>query len=289
MSVEVYDFRRPGRLAGDLEKRLSTWLRNACKLASERLSHNLPSPVVAELRSIETFQAPAALARISQAVVSYRVAVDKKAVTTLLVMQRPLVLALVAGIVGDPVAALPGDRDLTPVEESLCEFLLEHVLLPAMQETWPGTQTVGIHLEQREANPKYARIFAPSDSVVVPSFILRGPFGEQEWSWILPQNPLLPLFASDQEPLPEVSAEPAGRAQMEPLVRNLPVEISVILGSVDLPLSQLSQLRPGDLIVLNQRVSEPLLAAIASGKQMRVWPGRIGSQRAVRIESAMED
>ena len=288
MSVEIHDFRRPGRLAGDLEKRLSTWLRDACKLASERLNRNLPFPVETELRSIETLQATAALAQIPDAVVGYRIAVGKEGVTTLLMLQRPLVLAVVAGMVGDATGVLPEDRELTPVEESVCAFLLEHVLLPAMQETWLGAESVDIKFGQREANPKYARVVAPSSSVVVSSFVFRGPFGEQEWSWMLPQKFLLQLFAGGQEPVQEVSEEPAGRAQMEQLVRTLPVEISVTLGSVDLPLSQLSQLQPGDLMVLHQRVSEPLTASVAGGKKMRVWPGCIDSQRAVRIESAME-
>src|SRR6266404_5463478 len=109
MSVEIHDFRRPGRLAGDLEKRLNTWLRDACKLASERLNRNLPFPVETELRSIETLQATAALAQIPDAVVGYRIAVGKEAVTTLLMLQRPLVLAVVAGMVGDATGVLPDD------------------------------------------------------------------------------------------------------------------------------------------------------------------------------------
>jgi flagellar motor switch protein FliM len=289
MSVELHDFRRPGRLASDVEKRLSTWLRDACKLAAERLTRNLPFPVAMELRGIEILQATAALARIPDAVVGYRVAVGKEAVATLLILQRPLVLAVVAGMVGDPTAALPEDRELTPVEGSLCEFLVEQLLLPAAQETWVGAEPLAINFGQRETNPKYTRVFAPSTSVAVASFVFRGPFGAQEWSWLLPQKLLLQLFVDDQEQVPEVSEAPADRAQVEHLVHSLPVPISVTLGSVDLPLAQLSQLRPGDLVILNQRVSEPLLASIAEEKKIRVWPGRIGSQRAVRIESSPED
>jgi flagellar motor switch protein FliM len=74
---------------------------------------------------------------------------------------------------------------------------------------------------------------------------------------------------------------------METLVRELPVEIVVLLGSVEVSLSLLAQLRPGDVVILNQRVSEPLLATVASEKKFRVWPGRVGSQQAVRIESSV--
>ena len=72
---------------------------------------------------------------------------------------------------------------------------------------------------------------------------------------------------------------------METLVRDLPVEISVNLGTVELPLADLARLRAGDLVLLNQRVSEPLAAALAGIKRFRVWPGRVSSQQAIQIDS----
>jgi flagellar motor switch/type III secretory pathway protein FliN len=78
------------------------------------------------------------------------------------------------------------------------------------------------------------------------------------------------------------------RPRLETLVRDLPVEVSVTLGNVELPLAELSRLREGDVVILNQRTSEPLTALVAGARRFRVWPGRLGSQQAFRIESLIE-
>lgn len=85
----------------------------------------------------------------------------------------------------------------------------------------------------------------------------------------------------------EASKEAAGRQHLEPLVCELPVEISVLLGTIDLPFSQLARLRPGDLVILNQSVSEPLTALVAGEKKFQVWPGRVGSRPAFQIKSSI--
>src|SRR5207302_11494235 len=134
-------------------------------------------------------------------------------------------------------AVLPEDREPTPVEASLCDFLVEHLLLPAAQETWLGPEAIDIRFGQRETNLRYSRVFAPSASLAVSSFALRGPFGEQACCWLVPQKLMLHLLADDQEQVEEPAGKPADRAEIEHLVRGLPVPISVTLGSADVPLS----------------------------------------------------
>jgi flagellar motor switch protein FliM len=199
--------------------------------------------------------------------------VGSEATNTLLAMPRPLALALVAALMGDPGQALPADRELTVVEDSLFEYLLQQCFVPVLQETFTGGEPLVIRTSQKEPHPRYARVFAPDANVVACALMVRGPFGELVWWWLLPQKTVLGWFAACPSPAAETGPK------MEALARELPVDLTVTLGSVELPLAEVARLRPGDLVMLNQRVADPLPASVAGEPKFRVWPGRAGSRR----------
>ena len=56
----------------------------------------------------------------------------------------------------------------------------------------------------------------------------------------------------------------------------------------EVPLSRLAGLAEGDLLILGQRVTDPLTAKVAEADKFRVWPGRVGRRQAVRVESPVK-
>ena len=54
-------------------------------------------------------------------------------------------------------------------------------------------------------------------------------------------------------------------------------------GSVELKLSDVANLSAGDVIILDQPASQPLIGTIDDRPMFRVWPGKIGSRRACQI------
>ena len=203
-------------------------------------------------------------------------------------LPRPLALALVNVALGDTSQILPVDRETTAVEDAICEYLIQRLLLSLLQETWPGAEPLHLSLGQKESHPKWLRIFSANENLVLATFVIAGAFGEHEWHWIVPQKGLLELLGTTSnasQPLPQ---QADSQARLRAIVCELPVEISVILGAAELSLSQLAGLRAGDVVLLNQRVTDPLPALVAGEQKYRVWPGRAGSRRAVQIESLTE-
>ena len=280
MKVESYDFRKPSRLAGDLEQGTATWLEASSGLVTERCVKKLALRVEASFRSVETARPGEALARFDDAVVGYRVALNADELLTLIVFPRRLALALVAGMLGDALQELPADRELTVVDVSLCELLVQHVLR-CMQEGWPGTDPISAALRQAEPQPRRSRVFPPDENVVICSMGLKGSFGEDVWHWIIPQPGLARLFARPNA----ASKQSDTQQRVENLVHDMHVEVAVTLGAVELHVSQLANLREGDVVVLDQPVSQSLTATIDGAARYRVWPGRVGSRQALQIES----
>jgi flagellar motor switch protein FliM len=285
MSIEHYNFHKPGRLAGDLEHRLMAWLGDACSMAPDKWSEHFPFPIELTVRALRTERPQEALAQLPESVVAYRAMLG--AMATLVVLPRPLVLALVAGILGDTVEKLPEDRELTSVEDSLCEFLFQQLFVAMLGESWPGAQPLTFGLGPRELLPRWTRMFALEEKVLVTTFKLHGSFGEAEWRLISPQKALLEQFALDGLTGP-FAPRATPRPQLEALVREMPIDVAVTLGTLNLPIHQVTRLRPGDLLVLDQLVSEPLTASAGGVQKFRVWPGRVGARQACAIESTLE-
>jgi flagellar motor switch protein FliM len=285
--VQPYNFTKPGRLASDLEQRLGVWLRGTCSLAPKKWAKQLPYKVEMAFQEVDSLRPPDALARLPEAAVGYRVNFLPGGTPTLLSLPRPLVLALVAGMLGDPGGELPPDRELTVVEDSLCEYMVHDLLVAALQETWTGAAGIRLQMGPKETNPRWSRILPADDNVILCTFTLTGPFGEQPWHWLLARKGLLEEYARSGQPVGAPEAK-GSRLLLEAVVRELPVAVSVCLGSVELPLSQLARLREGDLVILNQRVTEPLTALISGERKFRGWPGRVGSAQAFEIDSLID-
>jgi flagellar motor switch protein FliM len=286
MNPQPHDFRKPARPAGNLEARVAGWLRGACGLAPDRWMRYLGFRVEAEVRGVEVVPPAEALGRLPEGAIGFQIALGEKLGDGLLVLPRPLALVLTQATLGEPVTELPPDRELTTVEDGLCDFLAENLFLSVLQDTWPGAEPVRLAVRKREPLPRWSRLFVTAESVLQGVARLRGPFGELEWWLLLPVQGLRERLAKGMAPVAEAPA--AAREQMEALVGELPIELIVDLGSAEVPLTQLGRLQVGDVVILNQRVREPLAARVAGLHKLRVWPGQVAGRQAVQIESLVE-
>jgi flagellar motor switch protein FliM len=287
MTLKPYNFRKPDRPAGSLEQRLTAWLRTAGSLAADKGAQHLPFRIELALRGVECVSPAEALTQLPDAALGYRLAFAGEAPSMMFVWPRPLALALVNGALGETPTELPADRELTVVELSLCEYLMQNLAAAVLQETWTGATPMALTLAEREPSPRWTRLFVKAEQVVRCAFTLRGPFGEQDWCWLAPSQALQERVSHADLALPAHGEQDMPR-KLEALVRELPVEVTVELGVVELPIAQLAGLAPGDLLILDQRVGEPLMARVDNRPKFRGWPGRVGSRQSLQIESLRE-
>lgn len=285
MSVEPYDFRKPAGLRAEVKKRLTAWFQAAGALAAKKGARTLPFPVECRFAGLDVLDAAEALRQLPEPAVAHRVDIEPGGPATLFVLPRPLALALAGGALGDTAAQLPEDRELSVVEENLYSYLLQHLFLDALRETWTAGEPIALKAGANEAHPRWSRLFAPREPLAVCTYTLTGPFGARPVSWLLPRQGMLGrLFAAEATPEPPPPPKAEVAARLEALVRGLPVTLSVVLGGADLPLAQLSRLREGDVIVLDQRVNQPLAALVSGGKKYLGYVGRVGPRQAFQIE-----
>lgn len=286
MTPDPFDFRKPP--PGEFGRRASAWLTAACRRTAGPWARTLPFPAALAVGHIEMVGAAAVFAALPEDAVSVPVLAGAEP-AALLVLRRPFLLALLSGVVGETPTALPEDREATELETSLVGYAVRELFLDPLERGWPGAAaphfTAGALSAPRLAWTANGGDLA--DLALFATLDASAPFGQQPVYVIVPRDgPWAALAAPESAPRAAV-APPA--AQIEALVRQMPVELEVLLGTADVSMRELSALRAGDVLVLAQKVDEPLDGLLAGARKFRVWPGTVGAKAAIQVDAPAAD
>jgi flagellar motor switch protein FliM len=281
MTPVPFDFRKPP--PGQLGRQARAWLAGACRRAAAPAAKLLPYPLALAVGNVEVVAAGVALGALPEDALAVPLAsADAADGTSLLLFRRPFLLALLAGLVGETPAAVGADRDATELELSLVGYLVRELFLDPLERAWPAVGGPQFTATGTSV-PRLAWAGELSDLALFATLDATAPFGEHPVYLLIPRNGLgVRLATAEARPEPPpVAAAP----QMEALVREMAVELTVVLGTADLSMRELAALRAGDVVVLHQKVDQPLDGLLAGTRKFRVWPGVIGDRAAVVIDA----
>lgn len=278
-AAEQYDFRSPSRLATSVEQRLAEWQRGVCKLFSERLNQHLPFAIKFNFVAVNPQLIRKALSSLSNETWAFQFKVGEQSLPCLFTLSQPFLLFLVNGMLGEISTELPENRELSHIERALSDIVAEE-LAGAVAEAFVGEAPITCEAVGRESHPERTRIFPRDSTGIVSAFEVELTSSAHSFQFIFPYSivDLLPLVSGSEN-----SDSSVTRRQLESVVLTVPLTLAVQLGSVELKLRDAVNLQVGDVIVLDQPASQPLVAAIDGRPQFRVWPGKIGNRRAVQI------
>lgn len=273
MSPQPHDFRQPTPLPAAARADLARWHPAAALALDKQSAEQLPFALQTAAGGLDLRRAADALAGRGEADLVYEVPRADPGAASWLVLPRPAMLAIVGGLIGEPVAEGELARALTPVEDSLADYAAAALFLEPLSRTWPLGGPLALAAPAR--HPADGPGPAGGDYLVV-SFRTAGPFGEAPWRWAVPRDWLAGGEAASAAPT---------RGEREAAVRELPLRLSVSLGSARVSLLRLARLARGDVLLLEQPVSEPLTASLSGQAKFLVWPGAVGARQAVAIHS----
>ena len=279
--VQPHDFRSPSGLPQSVEQRLLDWHRGFSSIACENWAQYSRSSLTIVHKEHKPLVMYEVRPQLPASAIGCTCTLGDGGPSVLLAFSRQVLLALVNDVLGETDAQIPEDRELTAVERSLCELWFEH-LCQAVSEAWPGQEALVCRFEGCEAKPQRSRLFAPSEGVVLSVFEITGSFGTEAFYWVLPQGSIVEMMAETGTD-GEVSSD-ASRQQLEARTMEVPAQLVVQLGEAQLDVADLANLSAGDVIVLNQKINDPLAAIVAGETVFHGWPGRVGSRQAFKID-----
>ena len=174
-------------------------------------------------------------------------------------------------------------RDFTATEQRIIHMLLRNAFAD-LREAWSHVASIEIEYLQSEINPNFANIVSPSEIVVVASFNIELDGGGGQLHVTVPYSMIEPLrdvldagIASDR-----VEQDERWMHAMREEINDADIELSSLLGTAQLSLGEMLNLKPGDVIPCDFSGKVTLLA-----ERVPVFRGSFGlsrGQQAVKID-----
>jgi flagellar motor switch protein FliM len=296
--IKPFDFRFNKRLdkfgANQLQT-LRTLHDNFTRLLNNSLSVYLRTRVEATIVSIDQISYGDFISSIGIPSILSIYSMDPLPGSGIVQVDLNLVFSIIDRLLGGPGWYPQKLRDLTDIERTLMQRFMAR-MLNSYRESWNYLLTLSLKIEALDSNPQFIPRIIPLDQIVA---LVTCELKVGDMSGVM--NFCLPYLVlqsigpqlSDFQWSPSVVA---GRGMTEldiaQLARNVeraPVDVKVELGKTVVSLRDLIALQPGDLVMFDKPVNEPLAVTVNEREKFKVFPGVNRDKLAVRVSSIVEN
>ena len=295
--IKSFDFRFTKRLEKFSNNQLQT-LRtlhdNFTRLLNNSLSVYLRTRVEATIVSIEQISYGDFIASIGIPSILSIFSMDPLPGSGIVQVDLNLVFSIIDRLLGGPGWFPQKLRDLTDIERTLMQRFMAR-MLNSYRESWNYLLTLSLKIEALDSNPQFIPRIIPLDQIVAyVSCELKVGDMAGVMNFCLPYLVLQSIGPqlSDFQWSPSVVA---GRGMTEEdiaqLVRNVEraeVDLTVELGRTIVSLRDLIALQPGDVVMFDKDVSQPLIAKANDVEKFKVFPGLHRDKLAVSVAEIIE-
>jgi flagellar motor switch protein FliM len=186
---------------------------------------------------------------------------------------------------GDNRSLYIAQRPLTTIEWRLVGRIADRAL-EHLSEVWRNLVDARFALIETETNPQLVHIVAPTEVVVFITFEIKLGENAGTMSLCIPFNTIESILSHLTSQSWFYKPKPATEIQQKRLLRNLvksPVSLTAYLGQTTIRLSEMRDLRAGDLIPLEKRVGDDLILQVSGRNKFAGVPGQFRGQRALRL------
>ena len=246
----------------------------------------LARPVQLQPAKIDSLQHLTALNRLPDDGLGVYFSIGDSLLPSMVVFSARQVQGLIADLLDLPGDQWPDPAPLSAAEDSMLELLFQHVA-EAIGESWPGAQPLKCNFLETTSKPQRTRVFPLGSALFCVRIKLASRFGEDTCTWLLlkeeTERLMLEHFGEEGD-AEERGMHPDLLARTE----QVPLQLTVELGQVELRMSQASALAVGDVLILDQFVSRPLIASVEGKAKWAGIPIRIGSRQGFEVTHVID-
>ncbi|MEA2665712.1 MAG: flagellar motor switch protein FliM [Candidatus Eremiobacteraeota bacterium] len=296
--IKSFDFRfnkRLDKFSTNQLQTLRTLHDNFTRLLNNSLSVYLRTRVEATIVSIEQISYGDFISSIGIPSILSIYSMDPLPGSGIAQIDLNLVFSIIDRLLGGPGWFPQKLRDLTDIERTLMQRFMAR-MLNSYRESWNYLLTLSLKIEALDSNPQFIPRIIPLDQIVAfVSCELKIGDMTGVMNFCLPYLVLQSIGPqlSDFQWSPSVVA---GRgmtdediAQLARNVERASVDVSVELGKTVVSLRDLIALQPGDLVMFDKPVTEPLAVTVNEREKFKVFPGVNRDKLAVRVSHVVEN
>lgn len=207
---------------------------------------------------------------------------------TLLVLEGALVFGFVDTFFGgncEGHVKLEG-RSFTTIETKIIQRVV-NVVLQDYQRAWSDVYPITLKYARSEADPQFAGIAKPDDMIVATKFNVDIGNFSGSMTICVPYTTLEPIkqilresFKSEKD-----EVDQHWQRHIEEKIKEQFLDINCVLGTTQITGRELLGMKVDDVIMLDQKVSQPIDVRIEELIRFKGFPGSCNNHKAIRIEN----
>lgn len=286
--ISPVDLLRPNLLSAEQMRSLELMFQGAANLLAAVMSDKLRFEMECDCVAVEQVRFQSWLAMLGTSNCIYVLRAPEAPSPVLCSWTTELLYGAVDRILGGLGKVNRVPKDLSEAEYTVADAFVA----PCIERLASSTKEVlpiGWELGSRSTNPSFAQVLPLQDVVLSVHFQVGGDFLLGDMRLVLPYTVLEPgLQALAQSRAQSQEKISAVREVMGKSLLPVEVDLTVELGKTFLPLRQLLELKVGDVVPLQSRLGEELVAPVQGIPKFRGQVGTVAGRRAYRISTVLE-
>lgn len=292
-AIKSYDFRRPDKFSKEQWATLQSIHEHFARMLGASFSSRLRTMVSVRLSSLEQGLYEEWQVQVPNPTVCYVMGMRPLIGNMVVEFNTEIAAEVVDRLLGGNGALVDRTRELGEMEVGLLRSF-SRIFSLALQEMWSTVRPVEPTLQDVGLDASLIQVAAPTDVVLTAAFEMIIGNHRGQMSFCIPYQVIEPLTPSLSAQLwmtnnTRHAISDEERHAMETLIGRSRVDLSVVLGGVDLPARTVAGLQEGDTFVLDARLGRPLHVVIGERTRFLALPGVVGSHMGVQIADVIEE
>lgn len=292
--IRAYDFRIPKKLNKDQMKTLNIIYSNYERALSSYLSGALRTYCKAEVLTIEEQRYYEFSNAITDNYLVGLLELQPLQGTTMVTVSQPLVFTIIDRLLGGGGGRYDVNRDYTEIELTVMEGVMREIS-GLLKDAWSNVYDITPSVIRVQGNARQMQFVSPNETVVIAALSVKIRETEGSIGFCMPYEILKPVLENlnthywftepDQTEENRRQNKDALLGRLEPIG----MEMAAVLGTGHITLREILELRPGDVIRLEQR-TDSHTTVCSGGKQW--FKGTLGlckNHVAVRVDEVLND
>ncbi|GJQ23652.1 MAG: flagellar motor switch protein FliM [Candidatus Brocadia sapporoensis] len=281
--IQHYDFRRPDRFPREQKRRLQKISEEMAKTMGVTLSRFLRVSIGVELIAIEEFCYEVFLNSFTDRICASVLNLKPLNGYGCLTADVSFCLAIVDRGLGGTGKVPQKIRPLTLIEESVISVVLSSIV-EEIKHCWFKLMQPEWKIEKIDMDIKSLQIAPAIELVIAINFAVNGDLGNGTIILCIPVTSLEMIMGKSRIKKLERKDE---LACIEDVIRETKLTTSVVMGSTQLVLHDLINLKVGDVIRLDNKITEDICMVIEEKAKYYGKPGAVGKKLAFQVSSVV--
>lgn len=290
--VRPYDFKIPKKFNKEQLKTLSIIYENYGRVLSSFLSGTLRNYCEVEVAAIEEQRYFEYSNALPENILMGVIEMPPLQGSSMITMSQSIAFAIVDRLLGGQGEIYEVDRDYTDIEVALLQRVIRDMTF-LLKDAWSNVFEISPKFLRLESNSRQSQLVSPNETVVISVLNVKVKDVEGDISFCMPYEILEPVLehlntrywfterrSSEEDRI-------ANKRSLINKVNSIPLELKVVLGKSHVTLNDIMELQPGDVIQLEQRVTDKAVVMSNKNEWFKGSLGMVRNHVAVKIDQVL--